>query len=104
MRKEEIIQGLKNAIERGSDLEQAKQSFINAGYDEREINDAAASLQGTLTEYPEFELTSQMPPAQTPEIKPQAYKLPIQKQNFQQQSQFQPPKQDKSKKWLIILI
>ncbi|MBS3090907.1 hypothetical protein J4217_00480 [Candidatus Pacearchaeota archaeon] len=41
---EEILSGLRNAIERGSSLEQAIQSFINAGYNALEVRDAANSL------------------------------------------------------------
>lgn len=38
--KEEIISGLKNALERGSSLEKAIQSFINAGYNPSEVREA----------------------------------------------------------------
>ncbi|MEK6928850.1 MAG: hypothetical protein AABW65_02765 [Nanoarchaeota archaeon] len=39
--KEEIIGGLKNAIERGYSLEEAVQTFINAGYNPFEVNEVA---------------------------------------------------------------
>lgn len=38
---EEIYSGLKNAIEHGSSLESAVQSFINAGYNSQEVHEAA---------------------------------------------------------------
>jgi hypothetical protein len=41
MAKEELVQGLRNAIERGSSLQSAVQSFINAGYNSAEVNEAA---------------------------------------------------------------
>ena len=41
---EEILAGLKNAIERGYSLEQAAQSFLNAGYNPREIEEAVNSI------------------------------------------------------------
>jgi len=45
--KEEIISGFKNAIERGESVEQAKQSFLNAGYPQQEVEQAAkAASQG----------------------------------------------------------
>jgi hypothetical protein len=46
MTKEDIIAGLKQAIERGANLEQAKQSFINAGYSSEEVEDSARALSG----------------------------------------------------------
>ena len=42
--KEEILSGLKNAIERGSSLESAMRSFINAGYSEVDVKDAAGLI------------------------------------------------------------
>ena len=41
--KEEIVDGLRNAIEHGSSLEKAKDSFTNAGYNRYEV-DAAARI------------------------------------------------------------
>ena len=39
--KEEIVAGLRNAMERGYSLEQAIQSFINAGYNPLDVREAA---------------------------------------------------------------
>lgn len=39
--KEEITAGIKNALERGASLEDAARSFINAGYNPVEVNEAA---------------------------------------------------------------
>jgi hypothetical protein len=41
---EEIVGGIKNALERGNSLRDAMMSFFNAGYDRKEIEDAAATL------------------------------------------------------------
>jgi hypothetical protein len=41
---EEILGGLKLAIERGSLPDEAAQSFINAGYNPAEVREAAASI------------------------------------------------------------
>ena len=46
MEKEEIIAGIKQAIERGYSLEQAKRSFINAGYSFVDAEDSAGALTG----------------------------------------------------------
>ena len=42
--REDIFAGLRNAIERGATLEQAVQSFINAGYNPVEVKQAAESI------------------------------------------------------------
>jgi hypothetical protein len=39
-----IIGGMKNALERGSSIEKAKESFITAGYDTADVEEAANSL------------------------------------------------------------
>ncbi len=44
MVREDILGGLRNALERGETLEQARQSFINSGYPEKEVNEAASNL------------------------------------------------------------
>ena len=41
MVRDDIIAGLKNAIERGYSLEQAKYSFISAGYNLEEVEEAS---------------------------------------------------------------
>lgn len=41
---DEIKTGLKNAMERGQSLEEAKQSLVNAGYNGNDIDAAANSL------------------------------------------------------------
>src|SRR3989344_1138515 len=47
--REDILRGLKNAIERGEPLEKAVQSFINAGYNPIEVKQAAESMIGGTT-------------------------------------------------------
>ena len=41
---DEIVAGLKNALERGSSMERAIQSFINAGYNPATVREAAQFL------------------------------------------------------------
>lgn len=44
MIKQDILAGLKNALERGETLGEAKESLINAGYPREEVEEAAATL------------------------------------------------------------
>jgi len=46
--KEDILGGLQAALSRGETLQQAMQSFYNAGYDLNEIQEAARELQTTM--------------------------------------------------------
>ena len=41
---QELISGLRNALERGESLEMAKQSFVNAGYNKKDIEMAAKQV------------------------------------------------------------
>ena len=43
----ELIGGMRNALERGETLNKAKQSFINAGYKNDEVESAAQQLSQT---------------------------------------------------------
>ena len=45
---EGILGGLKNAIERGADLEKAKLTFLNAGYSEADVDEAIKLLPETI--------------------------------------------------------
>lgn len=47
--KEDILAGLRNALERGQSLESASQSFINAGYNPRDVQEAASSISQGVT-------------------------------------------------------
>ena len=66
--KDEILYGLKNAIQRGSTLERAMQSFINAGYNETEVRETGKMLSSGVTdiisgEIPEISSASEgLPP------------------------------------------
>jgi hypothetical protein len=59
---EEIVGGIKNALERGDSLRDAMMSFFNAGYDRKEIEEAAA----VLLHYPIKKAETKTP---VPEIK-----------------------------------
>lgn len=45
MVKEDLVGALRNALERGETIEQAKISLINAGYKKEEIEEAAKELE-----------------------------------------------------------
>ena len=49
--KEDILNGLKNALSRGESLQQAMQSFYNAGYELKDIEEAARELQLKMPQY-----------------------------------------------------
>ena len=44
---QDIITGLRNAIQRGYSLDMAKSSFINAGYPKKEVEEAASQFTQT---------------------------------------------------------
>jgi len=92
MPKEEIIAGLKQAITRGYSLELAKQSFINAGYNSKEVEEASSSLGGVITEFPQFH--------QTQEAEEIRAKQP---QQIKQQIQF-PAKKHRARNIIIIIL
>lgn len=49
-REQELIGGLKNALDRGESLAKAKQSFLNAGYKPEEINSAVQKMPSTTSQ------------------------------------------------------
>jgi hypothetical protein len=67
MVREDIIYGLKNAMSRGQGLEQAMRSFISAGYDLNEVQEAANSLNmGPTINLPQTESKKQEENTQAP--------------------------------------
>ena len=42
----ELIGGLKNALERGENIQKAKKSFVNAGYNIQDVENAARQISG----------------------------------------------------------
>ena len=110
MVRQDILGGLKNAVERGYPLEAAKQSFINAGYNAHEVEEAALNLQhqGILPNQPVFQqpIPQLRPVAQTqpqtqsstiPQTKPQVFQT-------QQSSAVQQKKPNGKKKWWLWII
>lgn len=46
MVRQDIVYGLKNAMQKGHSLKEAMQSFYNAGYNKQEVEEAAQHVQG----------------------------------------------------------
>ncbi len=97
---DDIIGGLKNAIEKGDTLEQAKQSFFNAGYSHDDVEEAARSLHSdsSLVQEPESK-------PQGPEPKPltaapkEVIKKPVETPPEETQV-----KEKSSGKWKLIVL
>jgi len=72
MVREDIIAGLKNAIERGYSLELAKQSFISAGYPLAEVEAAVNSIKSgyVITEESAQPMQTYEPPESHPTPQP----------------------------------
>jgi len=69
--REDIYGGLKNAMERGATLEQAINSFVNSGYNEAEVREAANNI-GAVSSLTSVAPT---PKSQVPSISPQPKKF-----------------------------
>lgn len=65
MNKEDIVFGLRNAVERGFSLQSAVQSFLNAGYNPGEVNDAAREINMGVLGRMEQQKTISMPKTST---------------------------------------
>jgi len=48
--KDEIVSGLRNAMSHGSSLEQAVASFVNAGYNPQEVQEAAKGISSGVSQ------------------------------------------------------
>lgn len=94
--REDIHGGLKNALERGASLEQAIRSFVNAGYHEQDVREAASALNTSslsLVKLPSSPSPTQVqqkpaPYRQSPISTPSAFKV----------------KSKKGPNWLIVIL
>ena len=124
---QELVDGLRNAIERGNDLEKVKQSFISAGYHREQVEEAAemisygSSLDAPQENEPKPNLSKAVKPGKTeklektipeqptaPEKSPQMPQLAKDFQTPQADSKemLTPEKEEKSKThlWIILLL
>ena len=99
--REEILFGLKNAMERGDSLEKAVQSYINAGYNPMEIRAAANMLsEGTVTDIMQGQAQQAKSQVQQPKQNFQAAQMTS--QEIRPSESKQPGK--RANKWIIIAI
>lgn len=98
MVREDIITGLKNAIERGYSIDTAVSSFINSGYKKDEVTEAAAYLGNVSAIAPSKTITPQIPAIQTPIQGAPTETIPQQAIGAVQQ------KPKKSKKGIILVV
>lgn len=96
--KQEIVAGLKSALERGYSIQQAIQSFINSGYNRQDVLDSARNINvAVISKIPiqPSELVSQYPkPVRT--FQPQQIKQPTQYSRLQYPKQTKQPIQPQS--------
>jgi hypothetical protein len=107
----EIYYGLKNALLRGGSLDEAVESFINAGYNPEEVHAAAEMLSsGALNlVHPETkkdeEVSNKTSPVKTPE-NPAPENIDLQRDEIKGLPSLPAVemKKKKSHAWLVILI
>jgi len=81
MVRQDIIAGLRNALQRGISLDQAVKSFISAGYNPADVNEAAKSFQGgTGITQPSEGAPQAAPASQPPAQEGQSVRTPTQTQ------------------------
>ena len=73
--REDIRGGLRNALERGENLEQAVRSFINAGYPESEVRQTAQEMTSGAQPQPTNTLNNQKIKSNSPQISQQKPKI-----------------------------
>jgi len=61
MVRQDLVAGIRNAMERGYNMDQAKRSLLNSGYNEGDIMEAANYLTGGLGNQPEHIPNTQQP-------------------------------------------
>ncbi len=111
---EEILSGLRNSLERGISLDQAAQSFINAGYSPAEVMEAVQTLSSVSSSASGMQSSQQrsLQPLSSPQSSRPAFQNPLQQQvsRFKQLNPQRPSamntEQDKkgSNKKIIILL
>ena len=101
MAREDIVSGLRNAVERGYSIDVAISSFINSGYKKDEVTDAAAYLGVVPTIAPSKTMISTQPaPPMMPAITQETPAGTISQQTIRDAQQ----KPKKSKKAIILVI
>jgi|GEM_PF-1616881 len=75
MIREDIYGGLKNALDRGEDLEKAVRTFVNAGYPESDVREAAQAIASgnRPSEFPEIPQIKNIPKKKTDSVSSQRF-------------------------------
>lgn len=81
MEKPELVSGLRQAISRGSSLEKAKASFINAGYSSQDVEDSSRQVVG-YSSINQSQSTSYSQPNQINQINQSNQQRPISQSNI----------------------
>ncbi len=104
--RDDIYGGLRNALERGTSLEQAIKSFTNAGYPESEVREAAKALDGgsTLLAVQTSQQTPQLPSLPSRPSQPQQTRPLPSRQPVQVRTTFDMPKQHHRPSLLVIIL
>lgn len=100
--REDIVGGLRNALERGASLEQAIRSFMNAGYAETDVRDAAKLLEGGAITFALQQPTRGAPAL--PQALPRAQPQPVKQQPVMMQNAFQVQRPTQRPSLLIIIL
>jgi len=94
-----ISEGLRVALSKGESLQQAMQSFYNAGYDTKEIQEAARELQSKIPQpttkipakvFPKYNPTANQKKQEPLPVENSFSKPPIQKVSIYEQKQADP--------------
>lgn len=113
MVRKDIVIGLKNAVERGASIEQARNILINSGYSENDVKEAYNYLTGNSEQLPPVQ---KIPDSTVREIQKrdmfaqQSQQTQASTQPIPQINQVQPiqqPNQEKIKKpfpWAVVLL
>jgi len=86
---EEILGGLKSAIERGNSLKRAMMTFFNAGYKKEEIEEAARFLNESGISQPSATIPSVSPTVKKPLTTDNQLEVPQMKEPIPNQQQVQ---------------
>ena len=62
MPRQDLITAIKNALDRGQNIEMAKQTLINSGYPKQDVEEAGSFFKhGTLANVPNITFTNKKP-------------------------------------------
>lgn len=104
MEKPEITSGIKQAIEKGYSLEQAKASFVNAGYNRYDVEDSAKSFSGVISRIPQQAVQPKPQIQSQPPSLPQSQSQPQLKPQIQTQVQENKLQSQQSIKKILFII